>query len=151
LQRLRAGRLGGMRALELGRRARDLLGKLGELALVALDVRTELREGGARLGQVAALALPQLARMLDRLLEARHLRADLVVAALHARDALARRAVLCPLGLDGRLRGALVRERRLHLDLAGAGSAVVHLGAAVELLQAKREQLRRQAPLLVLQ
>ncbi len=70
LQRLRRGGLGGLRALELRRRARDLLGELGELALVALDVRAELRQRRARLPQVGALALTQLAGVLDRLLEA---------------------------------------------------------------------------------
>src|SRR6185437_410801 len=140
LQSLRRGGLRTLRALELGRGARDLRGKLGELALVALDVRAELGDAGAGIREIGALALPQLARVLDALLEARDLRPDLVIAALDGRDALA-----------GGRGGPLIRERRLHLELPRARRAVVDLRATVELPQAQREQLRRQAPLLVLQ
>src|SRR6185437_3383199 len=151
LERLGRGPLGALRTLQLGRRARNLFGELGQLSLVAPDVRAQLGERRTGLREVGALPLPQLARMLDRLLEARDLRPDLVVAALHGREALAHRAVVSALALDRSLRGTLIGERRLHLDLTRARGAVVDLGAAVELLQAKRQELRRQAALLFLQ
>src|SRR5690348_16204722 len=87
--------------------------------------------------------------MLDRLLQPRDLRADLVIAALDGRHALAHRAMERTLALDRGLGGALVRERGLHLDFPRARSAVVHLRAAVELLQPQREQLRGETALLL--
>ncbi len=55
--------------------------QIRELLLVALDVERGVVQRAARLREIVLLALAQLARVLDRLLGAGDLRADLVVAA----------------------------------------------------------------------
>ncbi len=80
----------------------------------------QLSFGGAalRLLEIPTLTLPQLARVLDRLLGARNLRTDLVVAALDAverfgcfRKRFARR-------FDRRFDGAEICDRGLHIAVS---------------------------------
>ena len=143
--------LGVLRRLERGREVRDLRAQRLELALIALEVRAQITERGMGLGEIGALALAQFARVLDRLLEARDLGADLVVAALHHRQPLAVCGVRRALLLDRAFRGALLGECALHDELALAHRRIVYLRAAVQIAQAQRQQLRGQTPLLLLQ
>ncbi len=59
---------GGLRLRELGRQLLDLGAQAGDLALVALDVEIELGERGARLRELVALLLAQLAHVGDGLI-----------------------------------------------------------------------------------
>src|SRR5439155_1708678 len=142
LERRAGALLGLLRGLALGREPRDLRTHRGELALVAGDVRRELPECRLRLREIRALALAQLAGMLDRLLEPRDVGSDLVVAALHRRQTLAVSRLHRTLLLDRGLGGALRGERLLHGELAPAHRGVVHLAAAVEVPQTQRQELR---------
>ena len=151
LERRAGALLGLLRGLALGREPRDLRTHRGELALVAGDVRRELPECRLRLREIRALALAQLAGVLDRLLEPRDVGSDLVVAALHRRQTLAVSRLHRTLLLDRGLGGALRGERLLHGELAPAHRGVVHLAAAVEVPQAQRQELRGEASLLLLQ
>src|SRR5438874_163438 len=143
--------LGVLGGLERGREVRDLRAQRLELALIALEVRAQITERGTGLGEIGALALAQFAGVLDRLLEARDLGADLVVAALHRRQPLAVYGVRRALLLDRAFRGALLGECALHGELALAHRRIVYLRAAVQIAQAQRQQLRGQTPLLLLQ
>src|SRR5438067_1762127 len=151
LERRAGALLGLLRGLALGREPRDLRTHRGELALIAGDVRRELPECRLRLREIRALALAQLAGVLDRLLEPRDVGSDLVVAALHRRQTLAVRGLHRTLLLDHGLGGALRGERLLHGELAPAHRGVVHLAAAVEVPQAHRQELRGEASLLLLE
>src|SRR5690242_3260058 len=103
------------------------------------------------LGEIRSLTLAQLARVLNRLLEPRYLCADLVVACLHCRNVIALLGVEGALLLDRRFGGSLISERGLHRHLTLTHGAVVHLSAAVQIAQLQREQLGREAPLLLLE
>src|SRR2546429_482521 len=151
LERRAGALLGLLRGLALGREPCDLRTHRGELALVAGDVRRELPECRLRLREIRALALAQLAGVLDRLLEPRDVGSDLVVAALHRRQTVAVSRLHRTLLLDRGLGGALRGERLLHGELAPAHRGVVHLAAAVEVPQAQRQELRGEASLLLLQ
>ena len=138
---------GGLRLREFGPSFSISARRSAICALVALDVRAQLGERGARLRELVALLFAHLARVRDGLFGAADLRADLVVARLHGAHALGLLVLVDALRLDGRFRGALVGERLLHRELAFAHRAVLHLGAGIDLAQPQCQQLRGQAPL----
>src|SRR6185437_6196815 len=78
LERSRGLRLGLLRRIAPGREPRKLGAYRGEIGFVTLDVLGELGECRLCLRQLIALALAQLAGVLDRLLEARDVRAHFV-------------------------------------------------------------------------
>ena len=106
-----------VRLLEAGPELAQHLLELLELDLVACDVRVDLRDLLIGALQVLALALDELLAMLQRLLEPRDLRADLVVAALHRAEALVAIGELDAQLLDGGFRRALRGNGGLERDL----------------------------------
>ena len=132
--------LGGLGLHEVGRQLFDLGAQRGDLALVALDVAFELGQRRARLRELVALLLAQLAHVRDRLLGAADVRADFVVARLHRAHALGLLVLVDALRLDGGFGGALIGERLLHRELALAHGAVLHFGAGIDFAQTQREQ-----------
>ena len=144
----------GLRLLRrgaLGVEPRELRADRGELGFVTPDVGGKLAECRLRLCQIGTLALAQLARMLDRLFEARDVRAHLVVVRLYSREAVGAGGVHRTLLLDGGLGGALRGELTLHGELAFAHRGIMHFGAAVEVAQAQRQNLGDEPSLLLLQ
>ncbi len=107
IRQRRGGRFfGELRRLELRLELLELLAHVGELLLVALDVERGVVQRAARLRELFRLTLAQLAGVLDRLLGARDLRADLVITALHGR----RRARSVPCGTRAAFRSRLRRS-----------------------------------------
>src|SRR5579864_5219388 len=143
--------LRGLRGFELGGEVRQLGAHGLKLFLIARHMHGELTQRAGCLRQVVALALAQLAGVLERLLEARDLGARLVVARLDRRHALGVLGLGRALLLERRFRGTLAGELRLHGELAGTQGRIVNLGATVEIAQLQRDQLRREAPLGLLQ
>src|SRR4029077_274688 len=120
----------------LGLEPRELLAHRGQLSFVGPEGGGKFSECRLRLRQIVTLPLAQLARVLDRLLEARDVRAHFVIARLHGGESVGVRGVQRALLLDGGLGSALCSELALHGELALAQRGVVHLGAAVEIAQA---------------
>ena len=133
--------------LERGERG----GERGELGLVAREQRRGL--GMVRLGllEVGALAGAQLAGVLDRLLAARGLGADLVAHRLHGGERLGLARVVRAALLDRGLGGAQAGDRGLERDVALARALRARDGLAVEVLELEREQLGPELALLLLQ
>ena len=139
--------LGGLRLDEVRRKLFDFGAQAGDFAFVALDVRIQFGQRGARLRELVALLLAHLANVRDGLFGAADLRADFVVARLHGADAFGLFVLIDALRLDGGFGGALVGERLLHRELAFAHGAVLHLGAGIDFAQAQCQQLRGEAAL----
>ena len=150
-QRRGGVRFGVLHGGELRRKRSEFRAHCRQLLLVPGAMRGKVREGGVGLGEIGALALAQLAGVLDALLKARNVRADLVVAPLHGRQRVAVSGVHDALLLDRGLRGALCGELGLHGELAFAHCRVMHFRATVEVTQAQCQHFRRQPPLLFLQ
>ena len=85
---------------------------------VAAPVHARLLESLRHLREFLSLLAADLARVLDRLLAARDLGADLVVTALHLAQDLALCVVIAPGPFDGRLDRALPGQRRLQGQVA---------------------------------
>src|SRR5262249_15333567 len=103
------------------------------------------------LREVRSLALTQLARMLDGLFHARDVGTDFVKSALDGGDAIALLSMERALLLDGSFGRALIRQCRLHRDFTLTHGAVVDLDTTVEVAHSQRKQLRREAPLGLLE
>jgi hypothetical protein len=131
--------------------ASALVAQHAQLALVALHVQCELVLRAPSLRQIRALPLAQLPRVLDALLGAGDLRANLEVAPLHRRHAFALLGMKDALLLERRLGRALLGKLALHGKFSCAHRAVVRVRAAVKLAQPQRQKLRRQKPLALLQ
>ena len=118
LERLLRATLLRMRLFEAGAELAQHLLELRKLDLILLDVGIDL--GDLRVGvlQILGLPLDQLLAVLYRLLEARDLRADAVVVALHGIEALAAVRKLHSQLLDRGLGRALRRDRSLERELA---------------------------------
>ena len=133
--------LNGVRLLEarlqLAQNALELL----ELDLIARDVRVDL--GDLLIGalQVLGLALDEILTMLQRLLEARDLAADPVVAALHGAEALVAVGELHAQLLDRGFGGTLRRDGGLERDLLLAERMLLLGDFGSQCAQSQREQL----------
>src|ERR1700677_5052410 len=128
-----------------------LAGQRFELIPVALDHAGELLHLSLRLLRIRALPLLQLARMLNVLLDARHVGARRVEPLLNGAESLAFRGLIDPDSLDFRLRLAQVCDRSLHRGLTTFGGRIAHARLYVEPLQAQREHLRLKFALLLLE
>ena len=98
-----------------------------------------------------ALAAADFARMLHRLLGARNLGANLVVATLYRSKRFAMRVVVAPRTLDRRLNRALLGERRLQREVALAHDRLARAGLGLDLAEPQGQQLRLQLALFLLQ
>ena len=98
-----------------------------------------------------ALAAADLARVLHRLLGARYLGANLVIATLYRGKRLAMRVVVAARTLDRGFNGALLRERRLQRQVTLAQDRLACAGLGLDLAQSQRQQFRLQLPLFLLQ
>ncbi len=103
------------------------------------------------LREVRSLAFTQLAGVLDGLFHPRYVGTDFVESALDRGDAITLLSMEGALLLDGSFSCALIRQCRLHGDLALAHRAVMDLDSAVEVAHPQGQQLRREATLGILQ
>ena len=145
------GLLGRPRRLEAGLELRERGLQFGRLRGITHAVGLGFLQALADLLEFLPLAAADLARVLDRLLVARDLRAHLVVAALHLGEHLGSRVVLVPRTLDGRLVRALLGQRGLQREVALVQDRLARTGLAFDLAQPERQQLRLQLPLVLLQ
>src|SRR5690606_1430729 len=122
-----------------------------ELDLIVRDVCLDLRELALGRLRLLALALKQIFAVLDRLLEARDLGADLVVVALHGVEALVALRELDAQLLDLRLDVAKRRDGRLEADLLLGERSLVLLDVRAQRRQTQRQELGRRPALLRLQ
>ena len=135
--------LGGLRLRrtqcdERGFQLRDRGLERIDLMLVASEQRSRLGALGLGLLEVGALACTQLAGVLDRLLTARGIRADLVVAALHLVELLAALRVRLASMLDSRLAGPQRGQCGLQRGFLVARSGLARLRLAIQVAQPQR-------------
>ncbi len=151
LERLARAAFALLRALEARLQLVQRQLQLLDLALVLVDVRGDFLRALQRLLEVGLLALAQLVRVLDGLLQARDLRARLVEARLHGVEFVRALALRDPGPLDIGLDLALTGDLRLQGGLA-LGQRRPHVARAlVQLLQPEHQELGRRAALLVLE
>ncbi len=101
--------------------------------------------------QILALALAQLAGVLDGLFGARDLGADLVVAALDCVEGFRLFGEIFARGFDRRLDGAQLGDQRLHRRVALAQDGFLRLRIALDGLQAQGDQFGVELALVLLQ
>ncbi len=129
---------------------RDLTAQPLLLLFVARDLRADLAQHAGGLRELHPPPLTQLARVLQRLLRARDLRAERVAAPLHLAQAVGLRDLVFALLVERRLGGPLLGELLLQHQVAIAHGTVVDGRAAVDLAQAQGEQLGGQPALVIL-
>ena len=115
---------------------------------VKLHHAVELRCLGIDLIQVAALALPEFARVFDALLDPSYFGAGFVKAALNGAQRICIRGLVGANALDLCLGFAQIREHRLHRSFATRCRGIANPGFRIKTLQPQRQQLRGQLSLL---
>ena len=131
----------------LGERGFEFGGKLAVTHAVHVGVLHALRD----LLELLPLARADLAGVIDRLLGARDLGADLVVATLHFRQHRRLGIVLLACAFDRRLHRALLRHGRLQGQLAFVQDRLPRGRLVLDLAQLQREQLGVCLSLLLLE
>ncbi len=125
--------------------------ELGGLLGISPQVGTRFVESLHGLGEFLALAAANLARVLDRLLAARDLRADLVITSLDLTQYLALRVVLAPRPLDGCLDRALRGQRSLQRKVTLTHDHLARPGFGFHFAEPEREQFGVQLAFFLLQ
>ena len=150
-ERGRRAALGVLCQLDLGGQTRELLADRLQLLFVAGDLVGERLQRHPRLTEIGALALTRVTRVLDLLFGTRDIGTDRIETPLDLTHRIGLLGMEGTLRLDRRFGAAQIGERRLHRKLALAHGRILHLRAAVEIAQTQREQLCREAALLLLQ
>ena len=114
-------------------------------------VRTRVLQALRHLLELMTLSAADLAGMLHRLLGARNLGADLVVATLYRRERFAMRVVVAPRTLDGRFHGTLFGQGGLQREVALAHYRLARTCLGLDLAEPQGEQLGLQLALFLLQ
>ena len=148
---LGGGLLGHTRGFEtrahFGQRRFEFRGQLPVAHAVQVGVLHALRD----LLEFLALARADFARVVDRLLGAGDLGADLVITTLHLGQHGGLRVVLLSRALDGGLDRTLLGDGRLQGQVALVHDRLARAGFGLDLAQLQREQFGVRLPLFLLQ
>ena len=140
-----------MRRIETGIHDREFRHQRFELRAVALNDAGEILHLVLGLLQIGTLPLPQLAGILDALLETGHFGAGAVEACLDGAQGLGLRGLIDANALDTGLRLAQVREHRVHGRFAARRFRIANARLQVQSLQTQRQQFGLQLALLLLE
>ncbi len=151
LERLARRLLVRVRAVETRNQGREFGRQRFDLRAVARHRVGEFARLCADDLQIRPLPLPQFARVLDVLLDPRHVGARFVIARLDRGERFRARRLVGADAFDFRLRRAQVRDHRVHRGLALPGRFAADRGFRIQALQAQRQQFRLQLALFLLQ